>query len=68
MEKKGDVGRGHFEQKSIEEKQDFTLAELGGVPFLVGDTQYIFSCWDLLLIFFPLEILLLGSVIDSSCH
>lgn len=47
MEKKKKVGRGYFEQKSIGEKQEFVLAELGATPFLVGDAKYIFSCWDL---------------------
>lgn len=46
MEKE-EVGRGYVEQKSIGEKQEFTLAELGDAPFLVGDAQYISSCWDL---------------------
>lgn len=46
MEKKKDVGR---EKQDFEYERDdgFSLVELLGILFLVGDAMYIFSCWDL---------------------
>lgn len=49
MEKKEEVGRGCFE---LEKRKEFRVIVSHGLRgrgsgFLVGDTMYIFACWDL---------------------
>lgn len=65
MEKKEEVGRGCFEQQPIGEKQKFSLAELWGWSVSCrSHTIHLFLLEPVIDDFFPVEILLLGSVIQ----